>query len=262
MKLLKGIYIGLLFTLTISCGKSEKELASEKLQLAESIYQKGDTAQALAQADSVRILYRGALQEINAATQFRRKIYGDLLYRKQDELDTLDKTISVLEKNFITEKNEFDRHVRYVHKKQDPERRWNKSFIQVHPDGKGDLSISSNYYGDTWLDHIGIRVYDGDLQAKTDTVPLSSVLNHHSDFLDTKWEKVTYVNNAGKPVIDFIAGHTDRKLKAVFLGKRYYYIILEEYDKQAIIEGLNLSKALKRKAVLQKEIAELQSKAG
>ncbi|MEL7586746.1 MAG: hypothetical protein AAGU19_08525 [Prolixibacteraceae bacterium] len=259
---LKRIYIGLLCMLAIACGKSEKELASGKLLLAESLYQKGDTVGALAQADSIGILYRGALQEINAASQLKRKIYGDLLYRRQDELDTLEKTISVLENNFLSEKNDFDRHVSYVHKKQDPERRWNKSFIQVHPDGKGNLSISSNYYGDTWLDHTGIRVYDGDLQAKTDTVALTSVLNHHSEFLKTKWEKVTYVGDAGRQVIDFIASHSDRKLKAVFLGKRHYYIILEEYDKQAIIDGLNLSAALKRRIVLQKEITELQSKAG
>jgi hypothetical protein len=262
MKLIRGFLILLLSAQLISCGKSEKQMAAGRLQLAESLYEKGDTAQALAHADSIRILYRGAVQEINTADQFKRKIYGDLLYRKQDELDTLNKTIAGLEKNFITGKTEFDRYTRYIHRKQDPERRWNKSFIQVHLDGQGDLSISSNYYGETWLNHTGIRVYDGDLQAKTDTVGLGNVLNHHSDFLNTKWEKVTYMHGADKGVIDFIVRHADRKLKAVFLGKRYYYIILEEYDKQAIADGLNLSRALKRRVVLEKEIKALQSKAG
>lgn len=260
MKLIRSFLIILILIQLISCGKSEKQLAIGKLQLAESFYEKGDTMQALAYADSIRILYRGAVQEIHAADQFMRKIYGDLLYRKQDELDTLNKTIASLEKNFTTEKTEFDRYIRYVHKKQDPERRWNKSFIQVHVDGKGELSISSNYYGDTWLDHTGIRVYDRDLQAKTDTIGLNTVLNHHSDFMNTKWEKVTYMNGADNGVIEFIARHADRKLKAVFLGKRYYYIILEDYDKQAIADGLFLSRALKRKAVLEKEIGDLRSR--
>jgi hypothetical protein len=245
----------------ISCGQSEKQLAAGKLKLAESLYQKGDTTQALAIADSIPVLYHTSAQEIKAAEQFKKKVYGDLLYRKQDELDTLKKTVLGLEEDFNIEKTEFDRYARYVHKKQDPERRWNKSYIQVHLDGKGALSISSNYYGDTWLDHTGIRVYDGDLQAKTDTVGLDNALNHHSDFLNTKWEKITYIRGGGDEVINFIAQHADQKLKAVFLGKRYYYIILEEYDKQAIIDALNLSGALKRKAVLESEIKELRSKA-
>jgi hypothetical protein len=261
MRVIRNFLILLLGIYLISCGESEKQLAAVKLQLAESLYQKGDTVQALALADSIHLLYRSSVQEIKAADLFKKKIYGDLLYRKQDELDTLKRTVASLEENFIAEKTEFDRYPQYIHKKQDSERRWNKSFIQVRLDGKGELNISSNYYGDTWLDHTGIRVYDGDLQAKTDTVGINNVLNHHSDFLDTKWEKVTYIRGAGKEVIDFIAQHADRKLKAVFLGKRYYYIILEEYDKQAIIDGLNLSKALKRKFILEKEIEELKSKA-
>lgn len=260
MRLMRIFLIVAVCLQLISCGQSERELAAGKLKLAESFYQKGDTARALAVVDSIALLYRTSTQEISAAEQFRKKVYGDLLYRKQDELDTLKKTIAALEENFNIEKTDMDRYAQYVHKKQDPERRWNKSYIQVHLDGKGELSISSNYYGDTWLDHTGIRVYDGDLQAKTDTVGLENVLNHHSDFLNTKWEKITYIRGGGKDVIDFIAQHADRNLKAVFLGKRYYYIILEEYDKQAVIDALNLSRALKRKGILEKEVQELRSK--
>jgi len=260
MILIRSLLIILVVAQLISCGKSEKQLAAIKLKLAESLYQKGDTAQALAQADSISVLYRASVQEANAANQLKKKIYGDLLYRKQDELDTLKKAIATLEENFVAEKTGADRYAQYIHKRQDPERRWNKSYIQVHLDGTGELSISSNYYGDTWLDHTGIRVYDGDLQAKTDTVGLDNVLNHHSDFLDTKWEKITYIRGGGQEVIDFIAQHADRKLKAVFLGKRYYYIILEEYDKQAIIDALHFSGVLKRKAILEKEVRNLKSK--
>ena len=106
------------------------------------------------------------------------------------------------------------------------------------------------------------RAPGSSIQAKTDTVPLENVLNHHSDFLDTKWEKVSYRNGADNGVIKFIAQHADRNLKAVFLGTRYYYIILETYDKQAIKDALALSKALKSKAKLEKKIQSLQSKVG
>ncbi len=66
-------------------------------------------------------------------------------------------------------------------------------------------------------------------------------------FRDLKWEKVTYRDGKDNGVIDFIANNTDRRLKAVFLGKEYYYIILEDYDKIAVKDALALSKALKKR---------------
>jgi hypothetical protein len=140
------------------------------------------------------------------------------------------------------------------------ERRWNQSFIQLHLDERGDLYISSNYYGPEWLNHTGIRVYDGIFQAKTDSVALDDNNNHHSDFMNLHWEKVSYKNGKDNGVIQFIADNVDRNLKAVFLGKRMYFIVLESFDKQAIKDALALSNALKLKAALQKEIKELQSR--
>lgn len=262
MNLTKVFFIIALAGILASCGPSEKQLAVNKLQVAQNLYAKGDTSQALQQLDSIRFIYKGAIQANVEANKMKKKIYGDLLFNRQDQLDSLAKRIKVLEKKFVKEKTAFDQDTQYVYKRQQFKTRWNKSFIQVYLDQKGSLYISSNYHGDKWLNHIGIRVYDGDLQAKTDTVPLGSVLNHHSDFLDTKWEKVTYMNGADNGVIDFIAKYADRKLKAVFLGSRYYYIILEKYDKQAVANALALSKALKEKARLKKEIKSLQSKVG
>ena len=262
---MKAIRFFLLFLLSlqlISCGKSDKQLATEKLQQAESYFQQGDTLKALQSADTVRMLYKGAIQQVVAATQFKKKVYAEMLYHAQDELDSVKDEIAELGKNFIQEKTAFDRYTQYIHKRQDSQRRWNKSFIQIYLNEQGDLYISSNYYGDQWLDHIGIRVYDGDLQASTDTVPLTSPLNHHSDFLNTKWEKVSYTNGKDKNVIEFIAQNADRNLKAVFLGKRYSYIVLEAYDKQAFVQALAMSKALKRQAKLEQEIKMLQSKVG
>lgn len=245
-----------------SCGKSEKKKAAESILKAQELYANGDTMQALLQLDTVKIRYKAAIQEMASADQFRKKIYGDIFYRKQDELDSLMTDVEKLTKEFVTEKTEFDRYTQYIHKRQQFKRRWNKSFMQVHLDERGDIYLSSNYYGDQWLEHTGMRVYDGDIQAKTKKVSLDNVLNHRSDFLETKWEKVSYRDGTDNGVIQFIADHADRNLKAVFLGKRYFYIILEEYDKQAVKDALSLSKLLIRKKKLQQEIKGLQSKVG
>ena len=262
MRLIKFFLVFSLIFQLISCGKSEQELALEKLNFAQSLYAQGDTTNALMQIDSIRVLYKTAIQEISSANQFKNKIYGELLYRKQDELDTLVKTINTLENKFVKEKTEFDRYTQYIHKKQEFKRRWNKSFIQIHLDEKGELYLSSNYYGEAWLNHTAIRVYDNDLQAKTETIELDNPLNHRSDFLETKWEKVSYTNGTDNGVIEFIAQNADKNLKAVFLGDRYYYIILEEYDKQAVIDAQELSKRLKNKAALEAEVKSLESKVG
>ena len=89
-------------------------------------------------------------------------------------------------------------------------------------DERGELYISSNYHGKEWLDHTGMRVYDGPDQAKTEKVALDSPDNHRSDFMEVKWEKVTYRDGKDNGVIEFIANNTQRHLKAVFLGERYF----------------------------------------
>jgi len=103
-----------------------------------------------------------------------------------------------------------------------------------------------------------LRVYDGDISAKTDSIPLDDAMNHRSDFMEYKWEKVSYRNGKDNGVIQFIADNADRKLKAAFLGKSQSYIILEDYDKVAVKEALALSNAIKRRTVLAKEVQMLQ----
>jgi hypothetical protein len=130
----------------------------------------------------------------------------------------------------------------------------------VHLDERGDIYLSSNYYGKGSINHTGLRVYDGEIDAKTDSVPIGDESNRQSDFMEYKWEKVSYRNGKDNGVIEFIANHADRKLKAVFLGKGQYYIILEEFDKTAVKDAMALSKAIKSRNILEKEIQVLQSK--
>lgn len=249
-----------LLTALLSCGKSYKKQAEEKLSLAINICEQGDSLTALVQLDSVMFLFPEAVETTGKAKEFSKKINSEILYRKQDQYDRLTTQLTELEKLFNTEKTEYDRFSQYIHKMQNFERRWNKSFIQLHLDERGELFISSNYYGEQWLNHIGLRVYDGVFQAKTDSVQLTDPNNHHSEFMNTHWEKVSYKNGKDNGVIQFIADNADRNLKAVFLGKRTYFIVLEDFDKKAVKDALALSNALKQKIQIEKEIKVLQSK--
>jgi hypothetical protein len=247
-------------TQLVSCGPSQRELAVKETNKAKQLCASGDTLKAIQKLDSIQIKYPKADVQISVAKDIRTEWLQYLIDSRNLQLIRQDSVIIALEKNFDKEKTEFDQYVQYNHKRQTFNRSWDRSFLQVHLDERGELYLSSNYMGKEWLEHTGIRVYDGELQAKSEKIPLDSPLNHRSDFLDYKWEKVSYMNGEADSVIHFIADNPDLNLKCVFLGKRYYYILLENYDVQAVVDALLLSKAIKRKANLEKEIADLKKK--
>lgn len=260
---MRGIsFIIILFTanLLISCAPSQEDQARVKLNQAKILLQNQDTSNALLHLDSIQKTFPKAIYSINAAKNLKNEVYWELLQGKEAELDSIRLAKADLEKNFIKEKTEFDRYTQYIHKRQNFERRWDKSYIKIHLDERGDIYLSSNYHGEQWLEHTGLRVYDSPDQAKTEEIALDDINNHRSDFMEAKWEKVTYRDGKDNGVIEFIANNTKRRLKAVFLGKRYYYIILEDYDKNAVKDAFQLSKLIKKEKTLEKETAALQKK--
>ncbi len=254
------IYITVLVAgiLFLACGPTDEEKASAKLNFAQSLLEKNDTATALRHLDSIPRLYPKAVYALNAAKNLVSEVQFDLLHRKEAQLDSLKVKIEALEKPFRKEKTEFDRYTQYIHNRQTFQRAWDRSYIQVHLDERGEIYLSSNYHGEKWLDHTALRVYDQGDDAKTEEIPIGDPNNHRSDFMEAKWEKVSYRNGKDNGVMEFIANHVDRNLKAVFLGNEYYYIILESYDKQAVKDALALSKTLKQKNQLEAEVAALQ----
>jgi len=252
-------YILILLTVFLTaCGPSDEDKARVKLEYAKNLLLKSDTTAAISQLDSIPKLYPQAVYSANAAKNLLKNVRFELMQRKEAELDSVKIKIAELEKSFVKEKTEFDRYTQYIHKRQTFKRAWDRSYIQVHLNERGEIYLSSNYYGENWLDHTGLRVYDQGDDAKTAEIPIGSVDNHRSDFMDSKWEKVSYRNGKDNGVIEFIANNVDRNLKAVFLGNKYYYIILEKYDKEAVRDALALSKAIKQSRMLQDEIKGLQ----
>lgn len=259
MKIQTYFSVLLIVLIFIACGPSDEDKARAKINLAKSLLEKNDTIAALRNLDSIPKLYPEAVYALNAAKNLETEVNFDLLHREEAELDSLKVKISELEKPFQKEKTEFDRYTQYIHKRQNFERAWDRSYIKVHLDERGEIYLSSNYHGEKWLNHTALRVYDQGDDAKTEEIPIGSVDNHRSEFMDSVWEKVSYRDGKDNGVMEFIAKNVDRRLKAVFLGDEYYYIILETYDKDAVKSALELSKALKKRNRLEKEINRLQS---
>ncbi len=242
----------------LSCGPSQEDRARARFNFARTLLEANDTVSALLHLDSIAILSPKAAYSINAAKNLKKEILWELLQQKENQLDTIKVRISDLEKNFNKEKTQFDRYTQYLHKRQTWDRSWNRSYIQILLNERGDLSLVSNYNGTEWLNHTGLRVYDQGLSARTDSVGIGEVDNHRSDFLESKWEKVTYRNGRDNGVIEFIAENTHLRLKAVFLGRRMHFIVLEDYDKKAVQDALYLSRAIKAQTRLEQEIRQLQ----
>lgn len=254
MLLFKHLLIIGSLLIMFSCGESQRELAVKKINLAKQMVMNGDTLQALTHLDSIYINYPKAEVQIGIARNYQSNLYQQLIDNRRIQLVRNDTLIAFLETKFNIEKTEFDKYTQYVHKRQSFNRSWDRSFLQVHLDERGEMYLSSNYMGAKWLEHTGIRVYDGKFQSKSEKIELDDPLNHRNDFLDHKWEKVSYMNGKADSVISFIVEHPNLDLKCVFLGTRYYYILLEDFDIQAVTDALALSKAIKRNKNLEEEI--------
>jgi len=244
----------------VSCKPSEEEQARVYLNTAKTLIAQNDTTQALLQLDTIVRMFPKAMYSVNAAKNMTSEIELSILGRKQTELDSANAQILRLENSFNKVKTEFDRYTQYIHKKQNVSSGLNRSFIQVHLDERGEIYLSSNYHGKATLNHYALRVYDGELSLKTDSVPVGSDDNHVSDFMEFKWEKVNYRNGKDNGVMQCIADYSERNLKAVFIGRQQQFIILQPFDKQAVKEALALSAAIRKKAALENEMKSLQKK--
>lgn len=256
----KGIFwCVLIVVLFAGCKPSQRERAVSLINRARHEISAGDTLGALVKLDSVENEFPKATVQVGVARNMKVELYLQLIDSRKAELFANDERITQLEGDFRKEKTEFDMYVQYIHKRQTFNRSWDRSFLQVYLDERGELYLTSHYMGKGWLKHTAIRVYDDTLSQKSGVVPLDDPNNRRSDFLDYKWEKVSYTEGRSDSVIQFISENWQRKLKCVFIGKKYYYILLEDYDIAAVKEALALSKAIKRRKALNQEITELEA---
>lgn len=252
MKQLSILFI--LFSVMFGCSPSRGDLAL-KLYNSSAV---GDSLTAIEKLDSVIVYFSDQTILVEKAIEDRHAIYRDKVLKVKGRIDISDSLVAKLKSGFSFKESEYGEFGTYEQKRQRNSNSWDRSFIKVNLTEKGDIYLSSNYYGDKWLDHTKIRVYDGDDDAKSVEVSLDHLDNRHSDFMDLFWEKVSYRNGGSDSIIEFIVANRERNLKCVFIGKKYHYIILEKYDKDAVVSAYDLSKALKENIALKKELESLR----
>jgi len=243
-----------------ACCPSQQELAVGKINLAEEVIAQGDTASGLAILDSVSMLFPKADFQIEVAKKIKTEVYQQLIDRRKTQLEVLDASIAELEQNFIKEKTQYDLYSQYIPVQQEKKRKSNSTFLQVNLDERGELFLSSTYMGKTQLNHNRIKLYDVIVQIESAKIPTDDPNSRKNDFLDYKWEKISFTEGRSDSLIQFISKYSELPLKCALFGQNSYYYFLEKTDIAAIKNAHELSMAIKmRKAVLN-ELSELEKK--
>ena len=80
------------------------------------------------------------------------------------------------------------------------------------------------------------------------------MLNRTFDDGEWYWEIINYKNNRDNGIADLISNHYDTPLKVEYIGKSRHYIIMEQYDKEAIRDAYEISFLLRETAKIREQI--------
>jgi hypothetical protein len=125
--------------------------------------------------------------------------------------------------------------------------------LKTFVDENADFYLISNYCGGK-IEHSSVEVSVNDLFAKTDTIDTSNASNHSFTDAGTRWETVTFKNEADHGLTAFIAQYASERIKVTLRGKKTYTYYLESSDKKAITETYHLWVVKKDAAQLRLEI--------
>lgn len=252
------LLILLIFTgMNMACGPSVEEKASFRLKQARTFLLQNDTTRALLEIDSLFLLYPKASYTLHAAGNLRKEVVWELRLRKERELEKTALALDSLLKNFVSEKAEFDRQTKWIHKNQVPGNPKMQSYLRVETNEKGEMVLSGYFYGGSR--HTRLIVSAGEETAETNDIPIGNIDNYQGDSFGMKWERLTFRDGKDNGVIRFIALRSDQKIKVVFAGKSNGIFLLTDSDKTAIRESVALSGLLIRREQLAKEIKMLQN---
>jgi hypothetical protein len=247
----------LLPALFISCGPTPEEVAADAFTRAQKLYEAKQFNDTKLLLDSIIENLPGQIEYVTRSEDLLRTIRTSEQEQNLVFLDSLlkakEEELKPLMKNF-RKSDEYGAKEILIHKRQKPENSYSRTFIRAHLDVDGNFYISSRYTGEHRLHHNRIKVYYNKKSATTEKIEEDGFLNRSFEDNGTMWEVVSYKDGKDNGVIDFIAANWDKSLKVQFIGKKYYYIVMEKFDKEAIKDANEISFILKDIAHIKKEI--------
>ncbi len=232
-----------------SCSPSVRQRSEIDFQHVQAFVQNQEIKSAIQVLDSMVLWYKSDYGIIVKALKMKNDIgaryYSDMITSSEESIRSLEPAVAELSKNFRFIPGDAGRPGIFEHRRQNPETSWNRIYLRINLNEKGDTWLSSHYYGKEWIDHTSLRVYDNESYVLSDTIPLSDPWNRKVEDLGDKWETIEFREGTDAGIIAFIADNHQKSIKARFNGKKFQYIVLESYDKEAFHLGWELAQVLK-----------------
>lgn len=253
------IGLGMILLMAVACTSQTEKTAQTRLDQVQKLYEGKQYEMALMLCDSMMVWYKTDYGIIGKTQTLKNKVeldfHNEFIAHAQEMLAGIEPQAEPLKKKFNYLPGEAGLPGTYEHVRQKVNNSWNRSFLKVNLNDQGNFWITSHYYGTEWLDHFVIKVYDRDLYILTDTIPVDHPWNRKVQDMNDKWETIDFKEGSDGGAAAFIADNLGRTLKVRFTGKKHYYIVMEQFDKEAIRDGLELAQVLNEAHQLKQSIA-------
>ena len=255
----RNIFLMVITTLSLGgCGKTKE--ARAHLAEATVLYQNQNFEEAKIAIDSIRIHYPREIDVLKEALVLMRLVERGESERNIAYCDSLTpirmEEAEKLKKGFILEKDpEYDEVGNYVWQQQIIERNVERSYVRCGVDEKGEIYLSSVYFGSRAINHTGLKLSTPDgAYAETTPVVYDGGMNYRFKDEGNTTEVVTYKNEKCMAAVNFVYGVGDRiRIKADYTGGTPFSLYLSENDKLAIKTTWDLAAVLNDIEAMRKE---------
>jgi hypothetical protein len=267
------LYIALVAGTSVSCTSSLQKKAEADFQRVDAFVRQQEFTTAMELLDSMAVWNKSDYGIVGETLRRKNAIASEYhqqaVTQKTSLLNTLQAQVQPLARDFRFTPGEAGMPGIYEHKRQTVQSSWNRTYLKITLNEKGEVWLTSHYYGKSWIDHVALRVYDSGSFVVSDTIPMDDPWNRKVEDLGDKWETIEFREGTDAGIMAFITDNYQKSLKVRFNGKSFHYIVLEGYDKEAIRNGWELAQLLKEMDGLrqsieqhQKELKQLGTAAG
>ncbi|MFO7617037.1 MAG: hypothetical protein R6V75_07275 [Bacteroidales bacterium] len=239
----------ILSSLLFSCSSALQKKAEADFLQVEQFAARSEPRSALRLLDSILVRYESDYGIVGKALKMKTIIgnayYQEMIAASEETMKVLEGEVASLKGHFRYTPGEAGRPGIYEHRRQTPENSWNRTYLKVNLNDQGEVWLSSQYYGQEWIDHTSLRVYDSGLFVLSDTIPLSDPWNRKVEDMGDRWETIEFREGTDAGILAFIADNYEKPLKARFNGRKFHYIVLETFDREAVHYGWRLAQLLK-----------------
>ncbi len=228
----KYLLILLAAAVVTACGKSDAELAADRVATARQLILQNQLNQAKIELDSVHVLFPREVPARRIAAHLSDSItyieaqrtlaYSDSL------LNTLLPQVDPLLKNFRYEKNEqYEDNGKYVHRLLRTSSNAARCYLQCYVSDQRQTTLKSYYYGAKKIEHKSLTMEANGAQ-------LTAQGSLHT-FQTEGWHEILTLNEEDAlQLLNFISANKADRIKVVLQGKSNYIYYLQKNEKDAL----------------------------